>query len=48
MEDYDDTNTAPWFLKNEKMETVIIENGVTNIGNNAFNNCINLTSVNIP
>jgi len=37
---------APWFGKN--VSKVVIENGVTSIGDWAFSACINLTSVTIP
>ena len=36
------------FYDNSAIRTVVIEPGVTSIGNNAFNNCDNLTSVRIP
>lgn len=39
---------APWDSEKENIKTVIIKDGVTSIGNYAFQGCINLTSVNIP
>ena len=36
------------FHNNEMIKSVIIEDGVTNIGSCAFNECKNLTSVVIP
>ena len=40
--------TAPWYSNRSKIKTVTIENGVTSIGENAFNNCSCLASVTIP
>ena len=40
--------SAPWYTNREKILTVIIENGVTNIGNYAFEACSVLTSIMIP
>lgn len=39
---------APWMLHNIGIKTVIIEDGVTTIGDGAFQRCQNLTSVTIP
>ena len=39
---------TPWYSQRESIKNVIIENGVTNIGNCAFFGCTNLTSVTIP
>jgi hypothetical protein len=36
---------APWYDYRSNITTVVIENGVTSIGNYAFNFCIGLTSV---
>ena len=47
MEDYDDID-APWKPYREEIQTVIIKDGVTSIGNRAFQNCSALTQVNIP
>ncbi|MCD8004011.1 MAG: leucine-rich repeat domain-containing protein, partial [Clostridia bacterium] len=40
--------TTPWYEYRESITSVVIENGVTSIGVNAFANCTNLTSVSIP
>jgi hypothetical protein len=40
--------STPWYNYRTSIKTVIIEDGVTSIGNSAFVNCTNLTSVNIP
>ena len=49
MEGYDkSTNKAPWNDSIATIKTVVIENGVTNVGDYAFCNCTNLTSVTIP
>ena len=41
-------STSPWFPKRKKIKKVIIEDGVTNIGDHAFFGCERLTSVTIP
>ena len=53
MEDYvgspwSEGETAPWYVENSQIITVIIETGVTSIGNSAFAYYSNLTSVSIP
>ena len=48
MADYIYLNTRPWHNYSENIKTVLIENGVTSIGNNAFYGCSNLTTVTIP
>ena len=47
MPDYN-YNRAPWYSQQEKINRVVIENGVTNIGVNAFYQCNNLNSITIP
>ena len=47
MTDYE-YGTAPWFSRREEIKKVIIEDGVTNIGSEAFVDCISLTSVEFP
>ncbi len=42
---YSSSSTAPW---GNTIKSVIIENGVTNIGNYAFRNCYALTNISIP
>ena len=44
MTDYS-TGTTPWYSYRSSIKTVVIENGVTSIGNQAFLNCSELTSV---
>lgn len=39
---------APWDNFKEKIQTVVIKQGVNNIGGGAFHDCINLTSVIVP
>ena len=39
---------APWYSKLKNIKEVVIENGVTSIGNRAFYECSGLTSVTIP
>ena len=47
-----DTDTgqtiAPWYSEREKIKKIVIENGVTSIGQEAFTYCESLTSVTIP
>ena len=40
--------SAPWFKEREKIGTVVIDNGVTHIGENSFFSCSSLTKVTIP
>ena len=42
------TDNQPWNNEKNSITNVIINNGVTTIGNNAFADCNNLTSVDIP
>ena len=42
------TELAPWYGVREEIETVIIHQGVTSIGDQAFRDCSNLLSVTIP
>ena len=42
------TPNAPWYPLRENIKKVVIENGVTNIGNSAFYDCYNITSITIP
>jgi len=48
----DSAGEAPWRLSNQQgsIQTVVFQSGsaVTNIGNRAFKDCINLTSITIP
>ena len=46
MENYNNNNEAPW--PRESVQSVIIEDGVTSIGDSAFSYCSSLTSVRIP
>ncbi|MCD8357767.1 MAG: leucine-rich repeat protein [Oscillospiraceae bacterium] len=39
---------APWYSQRSSIISVVIENGVTNIGSTAFEECTNLTNVTIP
>ena len=42
------SNSMPWYSYSSSIKTVIIEDGVTSIGNYAFIYCSSLTSVTIP
>lgn len=48
MPDFADFNDQPWKDLREKIKTVVIEAGVTSIGNKAFTGCEVLTSVTLP
>jgi len=49
MEDYNNSNNLPpWFGYRDLIETVVIETGVTSIGNHAFDGCSGMTEVSIP
>ena len=39
---------TPWYSQRDKIKKVVIENGVTNIGDHAFFGCSGLTSISIP
>ena len=48
MKDYNnDDNPSPVY-NNSDVKKIVIEDGVTSIGNSAFDSCRNLTSVTIP
>ncbi|ORX76707.1 hypothetical protein BCR32DRAFT_248534 [Anaeromyces robustus] len=42
------TEYPPWYQNRESIQSVIIEKGVTSIGENAFYECTSLTSITIP
>ena len=48
MPDFADFDHQPWKDVREKIKTVVIETGVTSIGNKAFTGCEVLTSVTLP
>lgn len=41
-------NDSPWYAIRTAVKTVVIENGVTTIGNSAFEGCSRLESITIP
>ena len=45
---YEDNEEAPWYGVRDSITTVIIDNGVTSIGNFAFWDLSNLTNISIP
>ena len=45
--DYVDYSETPWYDNSDEIKTIVIESGVTSIGNNAFS-CTYLESVSIP
>lgn len=47
MTDFTDGQT-PWEENKDSVRSVVIENSVSTIGNNAFSSCTNLTHVSIP
>ena len=53
MQDYGNSESSlyyhtPWYLSRETLKDLIIEDGITNIGDYAFYYCSSLTSINIP
>ncbi|MGN1132750.1 MAG: leucine-rich repeat protein, partial [Ruminococcus sp.] len=48
MEDYSYEKNAPWYEFKDKIDSIVIENGVTTIGDFAFNNCTTVSKVTIP
>ena len=45
---YSSSSAAPWYTKRTKILSVVVEDGVTNIGSYAFYACLKLTSVTLP
>jgi len=48
MEGYLNANDRPWNQYASEIQSVVIENGITSVGDRAFSNCSSLTSVTIP
>ncbi len=48
MKDYSSASDAPWYSQRASVKKVVIDEGVTTIGNYAFYGCRGLTSVEIP
>lgn len=48
MPDFENKNTRSWDIYIEDIQNVVIENGITNIGNYAFYQAVQLASVTIP
>lgn len=48
MTDYLKSEQVPWYGVRGSIQNVVIENGVTSIGNYAFSGCTSLASVSIP
>ena len=48
MDNWSNGASVPWYSCRGSIKTVVILDGVTSIGSNAFYNCTKLTSVNIP
>ena len=48
MKDYTFYSYVPWYSSRLSVKRVVIKNGVTSIGDYAFNECSSLTSVEIP
>ena len=48
MPDYHSNNLPSWYAYRTSITTIMIQNGVTKIGNNAFNGCSILLSIIIP
>ena len=48
MYDYTDASATPWAGYTKEIQKIVIENGATCIGDNAFEGCSNLKSVSLP
>ena len=48
MDDYSAPSKTPWYGHRNYIQSVVIENGVTTIGENAFNQCSSLVGIEIP
>ncbi len=47
MYDYNGNN-MPWLLFRDTTDAVVLEKGITHIGNNAFNGCVKLNKIELP
>ena len=45
MYDFADAESIPWYTYKDEITSVVVEPGVTNVGNNAFKNCTALKAV---
>ena len=48
MYDYDWNSNRPWFLFRDTTNIVLLPHGITHIGNNAFNNFVRLSEIELP
>ena len=48
MENYTDSSVAPWYSNRTKILSVVVELGVTSVGDYAFYACLKLASVSLP
>ena len=48
MTNYSNREPAPWYSRRGEIKKIVIEDGVTNIGDFAFYDCKSLTSITIP
>jgi len=48
MWDWNERSDIPWYNNNNNITSVVIENGITSIGDHAFYECEQLTSITIP
>lgn len=48
MDNYHSRKNAPWWEYREFISTVVINEGITNVGSQAFISCINLEKVDLP
>ena len=48
MPDYSTSSVAPWYSKQAKITSVVVEPGVTNVGDYAFYTCLKLAEVELP
>ena len=48
MDDYETASASPWYSYRSSIVKVVVDEGVTSIGDNAFNYCKQLKGVNIP
>ncbi|MCD8238022.1 MAG: leucine-rich repeat domain-containing protein [Clostridiales bacterium] len=48
MPDYDDAGDAPWYDDKDSITSIVVEEGITSLGNNAFNSLYNASSVSLP
>ena len=48
MQDYGEEDTAPWFSSSKLIKEIVIEEGITSVGNWSFHSCRNAENISLP